>query len=277
MTPLEKCYALSRWLMEVRIEPKSCVAAFRGWRVDARECSSQTSIPRVVALKSGKRMGSLTEGMLNGWYVYGGFASFTLTVLGVLCGVMSFLANNELNLRKDTAFALKAKAQEEVRQLERLKLETANRVAEEARRRATQLERLEEERKERERPRHFEAQQRSRLIEYLTNGPKGKILMASISANEESVTFAGEMSSALEAAGFEIIEWRGDHFPRFTVKGQWVCLRGPTTIPSHAQHVLDSFASVGTKVDFYIDPKIFECARTGVSDDTLLMVVGAKP
>ena len=132
------------------------------------------------------------------------------------------------------------------------------------------LERLKlEQIKDKLRFRNISTKQRAGILELLLGFPKGPVSISVIETDLEAVAFAKQIESVLTSAGFSVdlqtaMMMSG---PNGAPVGLVFCVENQTSVPRHADRILNAFAKVG------LNPT----PAIGGEADALKIIVGAKP
>jgi hypothetical protein len=122
-------------------------------------------------------------------------------------------------------------------------------------------------------PRRLTDAQIASLRKSLRNGPRGKVVMAFLSAEKDAQQYAEQIAKLLTETGFDV-SMSKKVWLHFAVGDIFLCARDTTYAPPHAVHIQLCFQSAGLRLRAHQDEKMY--SDMGVPDDAIIFVVSNR-
>ena len=122
-------------------------------------------------------------------------------------------------------------------------------------------------------PRSLDQEQIAALKKCLADGPHGSVVIASLKTEADAEAYAGQISSALTEAGFNVTP-SNTVWLQLPVKGLYLCARDVANAPLHAVHIQRCFQTAGVRLRAHEDPKMYH--EMNVPEEAIIFVVGAR-
>lgn len=118
-------------------------------------------------------------------------------------------------------------------------------------------------------PRKISADQRARLVEILSHGPKGRVAINCVLGDGEGQAFANDIDAVLKASGWESAGVKQGAYSGGNPIGFGILVRNAMSAPAYAAALQRAFFSIGMPMGGAEDSKI--------PDGAVEILVGNKP
>jgi hypothetical protein len=122
-------------------------------------------------------------------------------------------------------------------------------------------------------PRSMTGEQVNALKKCLSDGPKGKVVMAALKTEADAEPYSIQIAEILIDAGFDVSTAK-TVWLQLPVKGLYLCARDVANAPIHAVHIQRCFQTAGLRLRAHEDKKMY--ADMDVPEDAIIFVVGAR-
>jgi hypothetical protein len=122
-------------------------------------------------------------------------------------------------------------------------------------------------------PRSLANDQIEALKKCLADGPKGKVIMASLKTETDAEPYAIQIAEILIDAGFDVTTSK-TVWLQLPVKGLYLCAPDVANAPIHAVHIQRCFQTVGLRLRAHEDKKMY--SDMDVPENAIIFVIGAR-
>ena len=122
-------------------------------------------------------------------------------------------------------------------------------------------------------PRSIPEDQAEALLKCLTDGPRGRVVMASLKSENDAEAYATQIGKLLSDTGFQVTT-SSTVWLQLPVKGLYLCARDVANAPLHAVHIQRCFQTAGIRLRAHEDKKMY--SDMNIAEDAIIFVVGAR-
>jgi hypothetical protein len=122
-------------------------------------------------------------------------------------------------------------------------------------------------------PRRLTDEQIASLLKCLLDGPRGKVVMASLKVESDAEEYAAQIAKLLTDTGFDVTTTK-TVWLQLAVKGMYLCARDASSAPMHAVHIQRCFQSAGLRLRAHEDKKMY--SDMAVPEDAIIFVVSGR-
>jgi hypothetical protein len=183
---------------------------------------------------------SLPEASLDSWYRWLTFFAIGLPILGAItggiCGWGAFVVSGRVSDLQTTALH---------------RLEAAKQ------------------------PRHLTEQQKSDLSKLLRDGPKGQVVITTLSLETDAPEFAQEIYAVLSDAGFGV-QISDKIWLRLKLDGFYIVAANARPAPAHTAFIQRCFQTAGIRLKALEDPAFFDEFQPSIPKAAAILVISNR-
>jgi hypothetical protein len=123
--------------------------------------------------------------------------------------------------------------------------------------------------KETARPRHLTQEQQAALVDMLSGGPNGPVILVCLACDDEANRFAHQIDTVLRLAGWPASGVIQNTYVGDAPTGAWIQMKSVKTAPAYAGRLQQAFFAIGMPLGGAETPSLAE--------DTVQLIVSRKP
>ena len=124
-------------------------------------------------------------------------------------------------------------------------------------------------------PRHLTEQQKASLSRLLANGPKGVVVLTTLSVEDDAPEYADEIGNVLRGAGYKV-QISDKIWLRLKLGGIYLVSAGVNTAPPHAIFIQKCFQEVGIRVKGLNDPQMYGEFQPPIPEGAIIFVISNR-